>query len=238
MQQKAWKMPIGVRSAADAGDHRVGQPPGPGPGPAGALSTPMTRWKSLTIIGNGCGPPTAADAGNGVLGDRGDPVAERLVHGVLEGAGADCDRDDLRTEHPHPGRVQRLPVGVLLAHVHGAVQAEQRAGCGGGPHRAAGPGLGDHPGFGHPPGQQHLRGAFLMFCEPVCGSGPPRLSSTSHPAAAENRCARVSSARRAASVRSRASSSAWNAGSALAAAYWASSSFRVEMSDSGTNRPP
>ena len=21
-------------------------------------STPMTRWKSLTIIGNGCGPPT------------------------------------------------------------------------------------------------------------------------------------------------------------------------------------
>ena len=46
-----------VGAAAHAGDDRVGQP-------AGRVSiwslasSPMMRWKSLTIIGNGCGPPT------------------------------------------------------------------------------------------------------------------------------------------------------------------------------------
>ena len=34
--------------------------------------------------------------------------------------------DDLGAEQPHPCDVQRLPFGVDLTHVHGAVEAEQR----------------------------------------------------------------------------------------------------------------
>jgi len=89
-------------------------------------------------------------------GDRGDPVPERLIHGVLEGPAADRDRNDLRAEHPHPRHVQCLPAGVLFTHVDGAVEAEERTGRGGGDPVLAGPGLGDHPGLAHPPGQQHL----------------------------------------------------------------------------------
>ncbi len=89
-------------------------------------------------------------------GDRGDPVTERLVHGVFERAGADGDRDDLGAEHAHPRDVQRLPVGVLFAHVDDTVEAEQRARRRGGDTVLPGPGLGDHPGLAHALGQQHL----------------------------------------------------------------------------------
>ena len=37
------------------------------------------------------------------------------------------DRHDLGAEQPHPGDVERLPVGVDLAHVDHALEAEQRA---------------------------------------------------------------------------------------------------------------
>src|ERR1700684_4173640 len=64
-------------------------------------STPMIRWKSRTMVGNGSGPHPGADAVVAGL-DRGHPVAERLVDGVLEGAAAGGDRDHLGAEHPHP----------------------------------------------------------------------------------------------------------------------------------------
>ena len=67
----------------------------------------------------------------GVL-DVGDPVAHRLVDGVLEGPAAGLDGDDLGAEQPHPRDVERLPAGVLLAHVDDAVEAEQRRGGRGG----------------------------------------------------------------------------------------------------------
>ena len=88
--------------------------------------------------------------------DRGHPVAERLVDGVLERPAARRDRHHLGAEQPHPGHVQRLPLGVLLAHVDDAVQAEQRAGGRGGYAVLAGAGLGDHPLLAHPLGQQRL----------------------------------------------------------------------------------
>ena len=47
----------GVGAAADAGDRGVGQPAGPLQELRRA-STPMTRWKSRTIAGKGCGPAT------------------------------------------------------------------------------------------------------------------------------------------------------------------------------------
>ena len=88
--------------------------------------------------------------------DVGDPVAKRLVDGVLQRPAAVRDRDDLGAEHPHPGHVQRLPLGVDLAHVDDAVQPEVGArGCRGDA-VLAGSGLGDHPLLAHPDGEQRL----------------------------------------------------------------------------------
>ena len=88
--------------------------------------------------------------------DVGDPVAHRLVDGVLEGAAAAGDGDDLGAEQAHPGHVERLPPGVLLAHVDDALEPEQRARGGRGDAVLAGPGLGDDAGLAHPLGQQRL----------------------------------------------------------------------------------
>ena len=115
----------------------------------------MPRQKSRTIDGNGCGPAAVPEQVGGVV-DAGDPVADRLVDGVLERARAGGHRDHLGAEQVHPGDVERLPLGVHLAHVDHAVQAEVGRGGRGGDPVLAGAGLGDHPGLAHPPGQQRL----------------------------------------------------------------------------------
>ena len=69
---------------------------------------------------------------------------------------AGVDRHDLGAEQLHPGDVERLALGVDLAHVDGAVEAEVRRRGGGGDAVLAGAGLGDHPGLAHPLGQQRL----------------------------------------------------------------------------------
>ena len=63
---------------------------------------------------------------------------------------------DLGAEQLHPGDVQRLPAGVLGAHVDDALQAEQGARRRGGDAVLAGTGLGDHPGLAHALGEQRL----------------------------------------------------------------------------------
>ncbi|GAA3067995.1 hypothetical protein GCM10020000_60450 [Streptomyces olivoverticillatus] len=88
--------------------------------------------------------------------DVGDPVAERLVDGVLEGAAAGLHGDDLGAEHPHAGDVERLALGVDLAHVDGAFEAEEGAGGGGGDAVLARAGLGDDAGLAHALGEQRL----------------------------------------------------------------------------------
>ena len=88
--------------------------------------------------------------------DVGHPVAHRLVDRVLERARAGGHRDDLGAEQPHPGDVERLPAGVLLAHVDDALEAEQRARGRGGDAVLAGAGLGDHPRLAHALGEQRL----------------------------------------------------------------------------------
>ena len=64
--------------------------------------------------------------------------------------------DDLGAEHPHPGDVERLALGVDLAHVDAALEPEQRRGGGRGDAVLAGAGLGDDPGLAHPLGEQGL----------------------------------------------------------------------------------
>ena len=66
------------------------------------------------------------------------------------------DRHDLGAEQPHPRDVERLPAGVLLAHVDDALEVEQRSGGRGGDTVLAGAGLGDDPRLAHLAGQQGL----------------------------------------------------------------------------------
>ena len=63
---------------------------------------------------------------------------------------------DLGAEQPHAGDVERLALGVDLAHVDDALEAHQRAGGGGGDAVLARAGLGDDPGLAHALGQQRL----------------------------------------------------------------------------------
>ena len=91
----------------------------------------------------------------------GDPVAHRLVHRVLQRAGAGGHRLHLGAEQLHAEHVGLLPLDVGRAHVDGAGQAEQRAHRGGGDAVLAGAGLGDDAGLAHAPGQQDLAHAVV-----------------------------------------------------------------------------
>src|SRR6185295_2569185 len=73
-------------------------------------SRPMIDWNSRTIVGYGCGP-----------------VADRFIHRVLQRAATRFDGAHLRTEKAHAKHVGRLPVHVLGAHVHDALEPEERA---------------------------------------------------------------------------------------------------------------
>ncbi len=105
----------------------------------------------------------AGDGADQVVGvlDVGDPVAHRLVHRVLQRAGARRHRLHLGAEQLHAEHVGLLPLHVGRAHVDGAGQAEQRAHRGGGDAVLAGAGLGDDAGLAHAPGQQDLAHAVV-----------------------------------------------------------------------------
>src|SRR5690625_1384034 len=106
-------------------------------------------------LGEGVGTGDGPEEVMGVV-DVGDPVAEGLVDGVLEGAAADGDRDALGAEHAHPGDVEGLAFGVLFTHVDDTVEAEEGAGGGGGYAVLSGTGLGDDAGLAHAFGEQGL----------------------------------------------------------------------------------
>ena len=101
-----------------------------------------------------------ADDVEGVF-DVGDPVAQRLVHGVLEGARAGFDRLDLGPQQLHAEDVGLLPLDVGFTHVDRAGQIEQRADGRGGDAVLAGPGFRDDAALAHPPGQQDLADAIV-----------------------------------------------------------------------------
>lgn len=88
--------------------------------------------------------------------DRGDPVAVRVVDRVLQGARTGGHRDDLCTEQPHARDVERLALGVDLAHVDRALEFEERRGGGGGDSVLPGTGLGDDAGLAQALRQQRL----------------------------------------------------------------------------------
>src|SRR3546814_4565849 len=89
----------------------------------------MSDWSSdvcsSDLFGIGVRAGDGADDVEGVV-DVGDPVAQRLVHRVLERPGACLDRDDFSAEQFHAEHIGLLPRDVDRAHEDGAGQAEQR----------------------------------------------------------------------------------------------------------------
>ena len=143
-----------VRSAADAGQDEVGQPPFDGE----QLHRCLVADRSLEVAHQRRVRMRAHRGADDVVGrgDVGDPVAHRLVDGVLEGRAARRHRANLGAQRLHPQHVGPLPLDVLGAHVDDARQAEQRAGGRGRHAVLAGPGLGDDPGLAEAAGQERL----------------------------------------------------------------------------------
>jgi hypothetical protein len=86
----------------------------------------------------------------------GNPVAESLVDGVLEGAATGGHRHHGGAEFLHPENVGPLAVDVFLAHVNGAGKAELGGHGGAGHPVLARAGFRDHPGLAHALDQQPL----------------------------------------------------------------------------------
>ena len=143
-----------VRPAADAGDQRVGQP---------ALGLPhlladLLADDRLEVADHrriGVRAGHRADAVEGVAHVR-HPVAQRVVHRVLERAAARRHRHHRRAEQPHAEDVGLLPLDVVRAHVDDALEPELGADGGGGDAVLARPGLGDDAGLAHAPGEDDL----------------------------------------------------------------------------------
>ena len=148
------EQPDRVRTAADAGDCKIGQAALDGEQLSGCLVTdpPLQVAHDRRI---GMRPHGRAQDVVRRLDVR-HPVAHRLVDGVLERRGARRDGADLRAQRTHPQHVRALPLDVLGAHVHDARQVEQGAGRGGRDAVLTRARLGDDPGLAKPPGQQGL----------------------------------------------------------------------------------
>ena len=140
--------------AADAGDGVVGQSADSGQKLLARLATD----DSLEVAHHHGVRVWADDASYSVVGrlDVGDPIADRLVDGVLESPAPAGDRPDLCAEQPHPEHVERLASDVLLAHVDDALLSEHGADGGSGDAVLSGAGLGDDAALAHPLGEQAL----------------------------------------------------------------------------------
>ena len=118
----------GVAAAADAGHDVVGQLAlgidelGPGLLADDGLEVPHQHGVGVRADG-------AADEVVGGL-HVGDPIADGLVDGVLQGTGARLDGDDLGFQEAHAVNVEGLAAHVLGAHVHDAFQPHHGAGGG------------------------------------------------------------------------------------------------------------
>ena len=86
----------------------------------------------------------------------GDPIADRLVDGVLQGAATGLDRAHVRAQQVHAEDVERLALDIFGAHVDYALLLEHGADRGGGDPVLAGAGLGDDAFLAHAAGQQSL----------------------------------------------------------------------------------
>ncbi len=95
------------------------------------------------------------------VGDIGDPVAQGLVHRILQGARAAFDRHHLGPQQLHAEHVGLLALDIDLAHVDGTGQAEEGGNGRGRNAMLAGARLGDDAALLHAPGHQDLAHAIV-----------------------------------------------------------------------------
>jgi hypothetical protein len=214
--QERMEQADGVGTAADAGDHRVGKTSFDledllaGFGPDHRLE--VADHHRIGVRAGG-----GADQVIGVV-HVGDPIAHRLVHGVLQGAGARGHGADFRPQQVHAEDVGLLTLDVGGAHIDDARQAEAGADGGGGHAVLAGAGLGDDPGLAHAHGQQDLaqgvvdlvRAGVVQLVALEIDLGPAEVLGQP--------LGEIERAGPAGIVGVEAGQLAWNAGSALAAA--------------------
>ena len=170
--------------------------------------------------------------------DVGHPVAHRLVDRVLERPAPGVHGDDLGAEQAHPGDVQGLPPGVLLAHVDDALEAEQRRGRRGGDAVLARAGLGDHPASCPSAGEQRLAQHVVDLVRPgvvevLALEQDPRATGVP-----PNRRASVSGLGRPVYVRAARPARPGTPRRSGPSRTRRSSSSSAAISASGTNRPP
>ena len=148
------KQPHGVGTAADAGDQRIGQTAFR----SHDLLARLAADDRLKVAHHGGIRVRAGDRANAVEGivHVGDPVAQRLVHRVLQRLGTGFHGANLCAEDLHPEHVRLLPLDVHRAHVDDARQAELGAQSGGGNAVHAGASLGDDARLAHAPCQHDL----------------------------------------------------------------------------------
>ena len=183
--RKGWNRPIAFEPPPIAGDQRVGQAALGGLHLLARLVADH-RLEVAHQRGIGVRARGGADDVEGVV-DVGDPVAQRLVHRVLQRARARGDGHHLGAEQLHAEDVGLLPLDVGLAHVDRAGQAEARGDGGGGDAVLAGAGLGDDARLAHAAGEQDLADAVvdlvragvveLVALEIDLGARPSRCAS-------------------------------------------------------------
>ncbi len=146
--------PRRVRTAADAGHHRVGQPADL----VEALGLRLPADHRLKVADDHRKRVRADHAADRVMRGprRAHPVAHRFVGRVAQGPRAGRHRHDRRPQRPHVEDVELLTPDVFFTHVDRALDAKQGAGRRRGDAVLASPGLGDHAGLVHPLRQHHL----------------------------------------------------------------------------------
>ncbi len=143
-----------IRTAADAGDGDVRQPP-----------RRIEQLASCLRADDGLQLPD--DVRIGVRADRRSeavvravrvrhPVPQRLVHGRAQRAIPGFDGDDGCAHQPHAADIGRLTLHVERAHINGAGQADAGAGRGRRHAVLPGAGLGDDPACTEPLREQDL----------------------------------------------------------------------------------
>ena len=144
----------GIRSAADAGDDRLGKL-------AFGLKNLLSRFAPgdlVKVAHHGGIRMRSQHAAQQVMRGAhvGHPVAHGFVDRVLQGAGTRIHAADFRAQQPHAEDVELLPPHVFRPHVHDAFKAQQRAHRGGGHAMLPGAGLGDDAMLAHAFNQQRL----------------------------------------------------------------------------------
>ena len=152
--EKGMKQANRIGAAADTGKQRIREPA------FGELHLRLCFLAdhALEIAdhrGIGMRPGHRADAIECVF-DIGDPVAQGLVHRVLQGLGARFDRHDRGAKQVHAKDIGLLPLDIDGPHVDDTIEPEARASGGRRDTVLARPRLGDDAGFAHPAGEKNL----------------------------------------------------------------------------------